>query len=189
VLRAATPAYAAQPYQQLASAYRAQGHDADWRAVLMQQRSDQLRRGALSGRRDRWWTRLTGVLLGYGYRPSRALAYLAGILLLSVLLAFVVGGGSGGLAQTPDAPAIIAVSAAHGPAVPRMPCSKLQLVGKGLDLGTPFLPATRTGTSSCDITATPAGDWLTVTRWVLQLAAWALAALFIAGFTGIVRRS
>ena len=28
-----------------------------------------------------------------------------------------------------------------------------------------------------------------ITRWVLQLAAWALAALFIAGFTGIVRRS
>jgi hypothetical protein len=26
-------------------------------------------------------------------------------------------------------------------------------------------------------------------RWVLQLAAWALAALFIAGFTGIVRKT
>jgi len=28
-----------------------------------------------------------------------------------------------------------------------------------------------------------------VIRWVLQLVAWALAALFIVGFTGIVRRN
>jgi len=28
-----------------------------------------------------------------------------------------------------------------------------------------------------------------VIRWILQLVAWALAALFIAGFTGIVRRT
>jgi hypothetical protein len=128
-------------------------------------------------------------LLGYGYRPSRALAYLAGILMLSVSLAFVVGGSSGGLAQTPNATAATPGSVAHAPAVPLKSCSKLQLIGKGLDLGTPFLPAARTGTGSCEITATAAGDWLTVTRWILQLAAWALAALFIAGFTGIVRRS
>jgi hypothetical protein len=30
---------------------------------------------------------------------------------------------------------------------------------------------------------------LTVARWLLQTAAWALAALFVTGFTGIVRRT
>jgi hypothetical protein len=28
-----------------------------------------------------------------------------------------------------------------------------------------------------------------VSRWILQLAAWALTALFVAGFTGIVRKT
>jgi hypothetical protein len=40
---------------------------------------------------------------------------------------------------------------------------------------------------SCQPTPSVEGDTLTVARWILQLAAWALAALFIAGFTGIVR--
>jgi hypothetical protein len=69
------------------------------------------------------------------------------------------------------------------------PCTLLQLVGKGIDLGTPFFPAVRSGAGSCDVTATATGDVLTVIRWVLRLVAWALAALFIAGFTGIARRT
>lgn len=92
LLRTATPSYAAQPYQQLASAYRSEGHDADARAILMQQRRDQLERGALTDRRDRAWARVTGLLLGYGYRPSRALLYLVGVLTLSVTLTVLLGG-------------------------------------------------------------------------------------------------
>jgi hypothetical protein len=189
VLRSATPSYAAQPYQQLAAAYRADGHDMDARAVLMQQRRDQLHRGALTGWRDRSWTRLTGTLLGYGYRPARALAYLVGVLAVSVGLAFGFGVG-GALAQTPD-PAVPPTATARSTAAAPVgqPCSPLQLVGKGLDLGTPFFPTARSGAGICDVTATPAGDALTAIRWVLQLVAWALAALFIAGFTGIVRRT
>jgi hypothetical protein len=184
LLRSATPSYAAQPYQQLSAAYRAEGHDADARAILMQQRRDQLDRGALTDWRDRWWTRATGVLLGYGYRPSRALLYLVGVLAVSVALAVVLG-GHGALARTPEQ-----TSPTTGSVLtPPRPCSTVQLVGKGLDLGTPFLSAARSGAGNCDITATASGDVLTVARWILQLAAWALAALFIAGFTGIVRRA
>ena len=40
-----------------------------------------------------------------------------------------------------------------------------------------------------DVTGSAAGDLLTIARWILQLAAWALAALFITGFTGIVRKT
>jgi hypothetical protein len=188
VLRGGTPSYAAQPYQQLAAAYRADGHDMDARAVLMQQRRDQLQRGAVTGWRDRLWTRLTGALLGFGYRPSRALVYLLGVLAVSAAVAFGLG-AQGGLAQTPDPSPPPTTTAAGAASMAGQPCSPLQLVGKGLDLGTPFLPAARSGAGSCEVTATAAGDALTIIRWILQLAAWALAALFIAGFTGIVRRT
>jgi hypothetical protein len=45
-----TPGYAAQPYQYLAAAYRAAGHDRDAREVLIAQRRDQIARGNLVGR-------------------------------------------------------------------------------------------------------------------------------------------
>ena len=122
-----------------------------------------------------------------------SVAYLVGVLAVSVAVAFGLG-AAGGLAQT-QAPSPNTTSAANasstagGVGAAGQPCSTLQLVGKGFDLGTPFLQAARSGTGSCEVTATAAGDALTIIRWILQLAAWALAALFIAGFTGIVRRT
>ncbi|HWM03633.1 MAG TPA: hypothetical protein VNP92_14965 [Actinophytocola sp.] len=41
----------------------------------------------------------------------------------------------------------------------------------------------------CAPTATPAGQTLTIAGWVLQPAGWALATLFVAGFTGAVRKT
>ena len=49
LLRGHTPGYAAQPYQHLAAAYRATGHDRDARMVLIAQRRDQLQRAGLTG--------------------------------------------------------------------------------------------------------------------------------------------
>ena len=57
----------------------------------------------------------------------------------------------------------------------------------GMDLG---LPAVKTGAADlCAPTGTHAGQTLTVAGWLLQLAAWASATLFIAGFTGAVRKT
>jgi hypothetical protein len=86
----ATPAYAAQPYQQLASVYRAAGHDADVRKILIAQRRAQLDRGVLTGR-ERLWARITGVTLGYGYQPWRALLFLLGVVITSVVVAVTLG--------------------------------------------------------------------------------------------------
>ncbi len=169
LLRSSIPRYAAQPYQHLAAAYRAEGHDRDVRAILIAQRRDQVERGAL-GRGDRWWAGLTGLLLGYGYQPWRALLYLAGLLAVSVLLAVVLG-GHGALVRPVD---------------PAEPCALIEQIGRGLDLGTPFLPRPAPG---CETTTSATGIALTISSWVLQFAAWALAALFIAGFTGIVRKT
>ncbi|MCZ7474715.1 hypothetical protein [Micromonospora sp. WMMC273] len=167
-----TPAYAAQPYQQFANAMRAAGHDQRLRQILMDQRRDQIRRGVVSGA-DRMWARITGLTLGYGYQPWRALIGLVAVIASSVILAAVVLGPRGGLAHTDGAKAT--------------PCSLLEQVGVGLDLNLPML---RTGTAAdCHPTGSATGDALTVAAWLLQVFAWALAALFIAGFTGAVRKT
>ena len=173
LLREATPWYTAQPYQQLASAHRAAGHDGEVRRVLIAQRQDQIAR-ALTGRGERAWARLTGLTLGYGYQPWRALVALVAIATLAVVLAVTLG-AHGGVARTnPQSPAATQ-------------CSAVERVGVGLDLG---LPLIKTGTrESCDTTSSTTGQVLTVASWGLHLLAWAFATLFVAGFTGAVRKT
>ena len=174
VIRSGTPAYAAQPYQYLAAGLSAAGDDSEARDVLIAQRQDQLDRRALTGTGPRAWARFTGLVLGYGYRPSRALVFLLGVLVISVLLAILLG-GHGALAQTNPA----------GTAVLATPCTTVQRMAVGLNLGEPFVSAD----AHCETTASAAGDWLTVSRWLLQVTAWALATLFVAGFTSAVRKT
>jgi hypothetical protein len=124
LLRAATPSYAAQPYQQLAATYRAEGHHADVRAILIAQRRDQLSLGGLP-KADRFWGMFTGAILGYGYQPWRALLCLVAVLIISVALCLILG-AHGALATGPD----------------QRPCDVIDAVGRGMDLGTPFFPRT-----------------------------------------------
>ncbi|MFF0371090.1 hypothetical protein [Micromonospora sp. NPDC005087] len=172
LLREHTPRYSAQPYQHLAAAYRAVGHDRDARTVLIAQRRDQIQRAGLTVA-ERAWGRLIGITLGYGYQPWRALLMLLATLALAVTLS-VIGGHHGGLAQKP------VTSAAAG-------CTTIDQIGVGLDLGTPLL---RTGARDrCQPTDAAAGQILIIAGWILQLLAWSFATLFIAGFTSAVRKT
>ena len=123
LLRHGTLSYAAQPYQQLAAGYQALGDDRQARQILMAQRDDQLARTD-----PRWperlWGKITKVTLGYGYQPWRALLFLAGVLVLSCVLAVVLG-SHGALAQV------------TGTAVTSHPCTMVQQVSVGLDLNLP----------------------------------------------------
>lgn len=175
LLRDGTADYAAQPYQQLAAVQRAAGHDSNVRKVLMAQRRDQIRRRALTGRAERAWARLTGVTLGYGYQPWRALLGLLGMIAIAVVCAVVLG----------DHGALARVQAPPTPTVTK--CTTVEMVGVGLDLGTPLL--TTGARARCETTDSATGQALTVISWVLRLLAWAFATLFIAGFTGAVRKN
>jgi hypothetical protein len=176
LLREGTPAYTAQPYQHLAAGYRALGDDRQVRQTLIAQREDQLAR-TNPGRWERWWGRITRLTLGYGYKPWRALWFLAGVLAVSCLLAVVLG-AHGALAQPSKT------------ASPERSCTVIQQVSVGLDLNLPV--GTSVARAQCDLT-TPSGSvtaaWLTVAGWVLRALAWAFAALFIAGFTSAVRKT
>ncbi|MFC9687794.1 hypothetical protein ACFTSF_04595, partial [Kribbella sp. NPDC056951] len=170
-----TPSYSAQPYQQLAAATRAAGHDGDTRRVLMAQRRDQIRRRAVTGFSERTWAKATGVLLGFGYQPWRALLYLLAVLAAAVTLAIIAGGHHGGLAHTTRT------------TTPNAACTTVEQIGVGIDLGLPLIKVT--ARDSCAATPTTAGEAITAAGWALQLLAWALATLFLAGFTGAVRKT
>ena len=166
--------YDAQPYQQLAAAHRAAGHETEARRILIAQQHDLYKRGGLSGWL-RWRHRLLGVTLGYGYRSWRALAGLAATLAVAVTLA-VAAGAQGIAVHTKDT------------ATPRAHCALVEQVGLGVDLGAPLV---NTGAKTrCAITTdhTTAGGILTAAGWLLQLLGFGFATLFVAGFTGIIRK-
>ncbi|HEX6343480.1 hypothetical protein [Umezawaea sp.] len=175
VLRTGTPEYAAQPYQHLAAAERAAGHDSSARRVLMAQRRDQIDRHALTGALERGWARLTGLTLGYGYQPWRALLGLFLVLLVAGAAAGYLGGW-GGLAKVRSQAA-----------APVEGCALIDRIGFGLDAGAPLI--TGGARARCEPTGTGWGTVLTVASWVLKALAWAFATLFVAGFTGAVRRT
>jgi len=170
-----TPSYSAQPYQQLAAATRAAGHDGDTRKVLMAQRRDQIDRRAVTAFPERTWAKATGILLGFGYQPWRALVYLLAVLAVAVTLAIVAGGHHGGLAHTTRTTS------------PNTACTTVEQIGVGIDLGLPLIKTN--AREACTTTATRAGQIITAAGWALQALAWALATLFIAGFTGAVRKT
>lgn len=65
--------YLPQPYEQLAALCRRLGHDDDARTVLL---AKQRRRTAAQRRLPRLWGVAQDVMVGYGYRPLRALGWL-----------------------------------------------------------------------------------------------------------------
>jgi hypothetical protein len=105
------------------------------------------------------------------------LLFLAAVVALSCGLAVVLG-SHGALAQTSNT------------ATPGRSCTVVQQASVGLDLNLPIGKSiTR---DRCDLatdSASVTAAWLTAAGWVLQLLAWAFAALFIAGFTSAVRKT
>jgi hypothetical protein len=176
LLRDGTPQYAGQPYQQLAAGYRALGDERQAREILMAQRDDELARTDTHWT-ERLWGWITKITLGYGYKPWRALWFLFAVVIVSCVLAVVLG-SHGALAQTDKT------------ATPTRPCTVIQQLSVGLDLNLPV--GTSVARAKCDLTknsTSATAAWLTVTGWVMRVLAWAFAALFIAGFTSAVRKT
>jgi len=158
------PAYAAQPYRQLATAYRAAGHEDESRRVLVAQQRHLDR--SLSG-----WTRLRhrlfGLTLKYGYQPARAVALLAAVLAVTVGLFLGLPDGT----RTPAGAACVAVDR----------------IGLAVDTS---IPLVSTGAADrCQLaTGTTSGQRLAAAGWLLTLLGWASATLVVAGYSGWVRR-
>ncbi|MDQ4102299.1 MAG: hypothetical protein M3186_00765 [Actinomycetota bacterium] len=173
--------YRPQPYQQLASALRANGHESTAREVLIAQQRDLYHRGELGGRLVKGVHRLWGTLAGYGYRSGRAV--------LALLLALVTAAGLGVAAgNTPIGPDRFVTARTVAAADPNSPCSVIEQIGVGIDRSVPLAPA---GVRNrCDFdTSSPAGQAFIAATWILQALIWTLAALAIAGYLGLIRQS
>ncbi len=164
LLSGRTPWYASQPYLQLAAAHQAAGNERDVRRIRIAQQRDLVRRGRLT-RWGRVWHRVTGATVGYGYRPALALLWLLGTLLVAVGL----------------------VAGLAGPAGVVRSCSTVDQIGHALNAVTPL--AKPEGVKCQISTAGGLGQFVVVSTWLLQLLAWAFATLFVAGFTGLVRKT
>ena len=164
MLATRTPEYASQPYAQLAAAHQAAGNERDVRRIRVAQQRDLLRRGRLS-RWGRTWHRITGATVGYGYRPAIALVWLLGTLAVAAVL----------------------VAGVAGPAGLVRSCSAVEQVGHALNAVMPL--AKPDGVRCQVVTSSGLGQAVVISTWVLQLLAWAFATLFVAGFTGLVRKT
>ena len=170
LLGAATPAYAAQPYRQLAAITAASGHDSETRRVLIAQRRDQLARAGLK-HRDRLWGRFTGLTLGYGYQAWRALIGLVAVTLTTAMLMLLPIGACG--LYVKDHPA------EH--------CETVDRIVLGVDTALPLV-TTSVG-ANCVPRNTTSGQVITAASLTAQILGWAFATLFVAGFTSAVRKT
>lgn len=78
-LRRDEAGYLPQPYEQLAAMYRRLGHDTDARHVLLAKQ--RLRRGTLKPTAKSWGY-IQDWMVGYGYQPARAVAWLLALLVI-----------------------------------------------------------------------------------------------------------
>jgi hypothetical protein len=202
--------YSPQPYQQLAAAHRDAGHGLEARRILIAQQDDlrnwgRPRRGGSgrvqaghpgdettsaqetgevrannnrrrhrSTRVDRCWNRILRGTIRYGYQSSRALLWLAATLAIAIAVAVPAGVQS------------VAVHPA-GTSTPGTRCSTIEQIGLAATVAVPLI---NTGVSvPCAFdTHQHWGQALTAIGWLLQLAGWTFATLFVAGFTGIIRK-
>jgi hypothetical protein len=71
---------------------------------------------------------------------------------------------------------------------PNSPCSLIEQIGVGIDRSLPLAPAAIG--NRCDFdTSSPIGQAFTAITWILQALVWTLAALAIAGYLDLIRRT
>ncbi|HEV2344132.1 MAG TPA: hypothetical protein VGS97_08580 [Actinocrinis sp.] len=85
LLRRQRDGYRAQPYEFMAAYYRALGHEEDARAILIEK--ERIRRVG-ARRLDRFVSVLFGTLVGYGYRPLRAV-FFSTVIQLAAIVFFI----------------------------------------------------------------------------------------------------
>jgi hypothetical protein len=197
LLRHATPAYAAQPYQQLAASYAAEGHLGDQRTVLVAQQDDRVERvlgAAVKSGDFGFWTklglrirrfglRINRAVVGYGYRPWKAAFWLLGIMLAAGILTLAA-------AHTHDGRTgrYAAIRPPPRPTDPIRSCSEAEQIGLALRIAVPLIGNVTEG--NCQInTSHPTGGAYAAGGFGLQTLSWATATLVVAGYTGLIRKT
>lgn len=172
ILRENTLVYAAQPYRQLVSGHMALGHLRDSQRISIAQQEDLLVRGQLGSLASRTTHRLSGIFVGYGYRHWRAFGFLLATLVLAIAVAF-----SAGYADLTDRSASDSSN-----------CGVSEQLSLTFPVAGPILRSNIAALCQFD-TEQFWGQVYFLSNAVLQLFGWAFLTLFIAGFTGIIKKS
>ncbi|MEU0876972.1 hypothetical protein ABZ345_00120 [Lentzea sp. NPDC005914] len=168
-----THLYEAEPYHQLATVMQAAGHERDARRVLIRQ---QARR--YQAYKPKWWPArawhwVKHVVIGYGYKPWGALIGLGLVFVLALALSWFSHRHS--LIE-------------HFPlSTPYLfqPCSGGEAMKLAADLSIPLINTG--GRLRCDFKA-DTSHWWYLAGLGLQIFGWAFTTLFVAGFSGVVRK-
>ena len=176
-----TAVYAAQPYQELAAAYQGAGNHDAARRVLIAQRDDARKRGRLSllSKAGQWFLK---ILIGYGYRSTQALAWLAVLFILTALAAGFYFGPKELIVSVPAT-----TSGQASPAA--VECSVPGRISYAIEVAFPIVSLSGSSEEHCDLPATGAKSWLVAFGWIVRALAATLAAFYLAGLTGITRNS
>lgn len=159
--------YAAQPYEQLAGVYRREGDESGARAVAIGKQ--QARRAAVTGWMrgpSRLWSAVLRWTIGYGYRPALALIPLAVLILIGSALFDIASHNHPKLLHP----------AKSGPEQPSFNAFRYTL-----DLLLPVVDFKQRD-------AFVAGGWAAWAAFGFIFAGWLLAAIIVAGLTGIFKR-
>jgi len=176
-----TAVYAAQPYQELAAAYQGAGNHDAARRVLIAQRDDARERGRLSflSKTGQWILKL---LIGYGYRSTQALAWLAALFVLTALAAVFYFGPKELIVSVP--------APTSGQATPTsVVCSVPGRISYAIEVAFPIVSLSSSSEEHCDVPATGAKSWLLTFGWIVRALAATLVAFYLAGLAGITRNS
>jgi hypothetical protein len=87
-----------QPFEQLAMALRAMGHNRDARLIMIEKNRARARHADFLSQ-DWWWYRAFGRAIGYGYRPWRAFAMSLAVIIVGAVL-FATGFRNGLISPT-----------------------------------------------------------------------------------------
>lgn len=170
LLSTGTTDYEAQPYRQLANGYKDLGDEGAARSIKIAQNRDRAKRGSFEGAVQRSLHLLSGFFIGYGYKPWRALIGLIGSLASATILV-IVAGRLGLLVLASD---------------PLTQCNlSEQLSIAAPSAGPIFRPS---GSASCIYINATWAQAFALANFALQLFGWAFLTLFIAGFTGLIKK-
>ena len=194
------PGFQPQPYEQLAEVLRKGGQDGDAREILIAKNKDRARLTKLTWS-EKWWYRVLGPMIGYGYRPLNALWGVVAFVGLGWILFGI--GYWGGLVTPQNESAYVerSVTTVDGGADTRELSDvypKFNFLVYSLDVFVPlidlhqakyWLPNANRGLELLNIKgfSLHTGGMLRLYLWIHITMGWAITMLLVAGLTGLIR--
>jgi len=194
------PGFQSQPYEQLAAVLRKGGQDEDAKKILIAKNKEKAGLTTLT-RSEKFWYRVLGPMIGYGYRPLNALWGVVAFVGLGWILFGI--GYWGGLVTPQNESAYVerSVTTVDGGAETRELSDvypRFNFLVYSLDVFVPlidlhqakyWLPNANRGPALLKIRGfgLRTGGLLRLYLWVHITMGWAITMLLVAGLTGLIR--